>query len=52
MEPALSSTNLRFPHFFPASLQAKTAGISNWLMMGLVPSFKLRTKHLYVLKVL
>ena len=28
MEPALSSTSFEFPHFFPGSLQAKTAGIS------------------------
>ena len=29
MEPALSPTILKFSHFFPATLQAKTAGISN-----------------------
>ena len=29
MEPALSLTILKFRLFFPASLQAKTAGISN-----------------------
>ena len=38
---------LKFPYFFPASLQAKTAGISKWLMIRLVPSFKLKTKNLY-----
>ena len=48
MEPALSSTFLKFPHFFPASLQAKTAGISKKLMIRLVPSFRLKTKHLYI----
>ena len=47
MEPALSSTILKFPHFFPASLQAKTVGISKLLMIRLVPSFKLKTKYLY-----
>ena len=47
MVPALSSTVLKFPHFFPASLQAKTAGISKLLMIRLVPSFKLKTKYLY-----
>ena len=46
MEPALSSTILKFLHFFPASLQAKTAGISKLLMIRLVPSFKLKTKYL------
>ena len=48
MEPALSLTILKFPHFFPASLQAKTAGISKSLMIWLVPSFKLKTEHLYM----
>ena len=47
MEPALSSTVLKFPHFFPTSLQAKKAGFQNWLMIRLVPSFKLKTKYLY-----
>jgi len=46
MEPALSSTILKFPHFFPASLQAKTAGISKWSMTRLVPSLKPKTKYL------
>ena len=38
---------LKFPQFLPASLQAKTAGISKLLMIRLVPSFKLKTKYLY-----
>ena len=37
---------LKSPHFFPASLQAKTAGISKLLMIRLVPSFKLKMKYL------
>ena len=48
MELALSSTFLKSPHFFPASLQAKTAGISKLLMIRLIPSFKLKTKYLYL----
>ena len=44
MEPALSSTILKFSHFFPASLQAKIARISKSLMIRLVP---LKTKYLY-----
>ena len=47
MEPALSSTILKFLLFFLASMQAKTAGISKLLMIRLVPSFKLKTKYLY-----
>ena len=43
MGPALSSTILKFLHFFPASLQAKTAVISKLLMIRLVLSFKLKT---------
>ena len=46
MEPAQSSTILKFLHFFPASLQAEWAEISKSLMIRLVPSFKLKTKHL------
>ena len=38
---------LKFPHFFPASLPAKTAGISKLLMIRLVTYFKLKTKYLY-----
>ena len=48
MEPALSSTILKFPQFFPASLQAKIAEISKWLMIWLVPSFQLKTKYLFL----
>ena len=48
MELALSSTILKFPPFFPASLQAKEVGISKLLMIRLVPSFKLKTKYLYL----
>ena len=47
MEPASSSSDLKFPHFFPASLQEKTAAISKLLMIRLVPSFKLKIKYLY-----
>ena len=47
MEPALSSTILKFPLFLPASLEEKSAGISKWWMIRPVPSFKLKTKHLY-----
>ena len=41
VEPAVSSTILKFPHIFPASLQAKTVGISK---------FQLKRKYLYHLK--
>ena len=47
MDQALSLAILKFLHFFPASLQAKTAGISKLLMIRLIPSFKLKTKYLY-----
>ena len=52
MKPALSSTSFEISALFPASLQAKTAGISKLLMIRLVPSFKLKTKYLYILCVL
>ena len=48
MEPALSSTILKFPLFLPASWQEKSVGISKLLMIRLVPSFKLKTKYLYL----
>jgi len=39
--------HFEIPALFPASLQAKTAGISNLFIIRLVPSFKLKTKYLY-----
>ena len=48
MEPAYYLPVLKFLHFFLASLQAKTAGISKLVDdIKLVPSFKLQTKYLY-----
>ena len=38
---------LKFPLFLPGGKQEKSAGISNWLMIRLVPSFNLKTKYLY-----
>ena len=39
---------MKFLLFLPASWQGKSAGISKLLVIRLVPSFKLKTKHLYV----
>ena len=47
MEPVLLSTILKFLHFFPTSLQAKTTGISKLLMIRMVPSFKQATKYIF-----
>ena len=52
MEPALSSIVLKFPLFLPAGQQEKSREFQNWLMIKQLPSFKLRTRHLYYIKVL
>ena len=43
---------LKFPHFFHASLQTKTAGISKLMMVRLILSFKLKIKYLYLIPIL
>ena len=47
MEPALSSTILKFPFFFACKLAGKKCGNFKMIDHMLVPSFKLKTKHLY-----
>jgi len=46
MKPALSSASFEISALFPASLQAKQREFQYWLVIGLVPSFRLRTKYL------
>ena len=38
---------LKFPHFFLPACWQKQREFQNWLMMKLVPSFKLKTNYLY-----
>ena len=52
METASSSTSFEIPTVFAYTLAGKKKEFQNLLMIELVPSFKLRTSHLYIFHIL